>query len=37
MTAVRYRGSNDDPGEPGEPEGDHVIDDHAELVAVLGV
>jgi putative hydrolase of the HAD superfamily len=37
MTAVRYRGSNDDPGEPGDPEGDHVIDDHADLVHVLGL
>jgi putative hydrolase of the HAD superfamily len=36
MTAVRYRGSNDDAGEPGDPEGDHVIDDHAELLSVLG-
>jgi putative hydrolase of the HAD superfamily len=35
MTAVRYRGSNDDPGEPGDPEADHVIDDHADLVRVL--
>lgn len=35
MTAVRYRGSNDDPGQPGDPEADHVIDDHAELLGVL--
>ncbi len=40
MTAVRYRGANDDPagtdpdGEP-LPEGHHVIDDHAQLVAAL--
>jgi hypothetical protein len=37
MTAVRYRGSNDDPGGPDDPEGDHVIDDHAELAATLGL
>ena len=37
MTAVRYRGSNDDPGDDGDPEGDHVIDDHADLAAVLGL
>ena len=37
MTAVRYRGSNDDPGDAGDPEGDHVIDDHADLLAVLGL
>jgi FMN phosphatase YigB (HAD superfamily) len=37
MTAVRYRGSNDDPGEPGDPEGDLVIDDHADLIAALGL
>lgn len=35
MTAVRYRGSNDDAGAPGEPEGDVVIDDHADLVHAL--
>lgn len=35
MTTVRYRGSNDDPGEPGDPEGDAVIDDHAQLVGRL--
>jgi FMN phosphatase YigB (HAD superfamily) len=34
-TAVRYRGSNDDPGDAGDPEGDVVIDDHADLVATL--
>jgi putative hydrolase of the HAD superfamily len=37
MTAVRYRGSNDDTGEPGDPEADHVIVDHAELLDVLGI
>jgi len=40
MTAVRYRGANDDPagaGPDGEtlPEGHHVIDDHTELLAAL--
>jgi len=42
MTAVRYRGANDDPDQPGPngealPEGDHVIDDHTELIAALGL
>jgi FMN phosphatase YigB (HAD superfamily) len=37
MTAVRYRGRRDDPGAPGAPEGHHVIDDHAELLEVLGL
>jgi putative hydrolase of the HAD superfamily len=37
MTAVRYRGSNDDPGQDGDPEGDHVITDHADLPKVLGL
>lgn len=37
MTAVRYRGSNNDPGEPGDPEADLVIDDHADLVGALGL
>ena len=42
MTAVRYRGANDDPAQPGPdgeplPEGHHVIDDHAELIAELGL
>jgi putative hydrolase of the HAD superfamily len=42
MTAVRYRGCYDDgdsPVDDGEdhPEGDHVIDDHAELPPLLGV
>jgi putative hydrolase of the HAD superfamily len=38
MTAVRYRGANDD-GDAGVelPEGDHVIADHAELLEVLGL
>ena len=38
MTAVRYRGANDD-AEPSDelPEGDHVIADHADLLAVLGL
>jgi putative hydrolase of the HAD superfamily len=38
MTAVRYRGANDDDA-PGDelPEGDHVIADHAELFTVLGI
>jgi putative hydrolase of the HAD superfamily len=40
MTAVRYRGANDDPagvGPEGDqlPEGHHVIDDHTELVDAL--
>jgi putative hydrolase of the HAD superfamily len=40
MTAVRYRGANDDPdgvGPEGKvlPEGHHVIDDHTELVPAL--
>lgn len=35
ITAVRYRGANDDPGQPGEPEADHVIDDHADLPGLL--
>ncbi len=40
MTAVRYRGANDDPAgvDPaGEslPEGHHVIDDHTQLLAAL--
>lgn len=38
MTAVRYRGVRDDLGD-GEHtiEGDHVLDDHADLLALLGV
>jgi HAD superfamily hydrolase (TIGR01549 family) len=38
MLAVRYRGVEDDPPRPelGEPvEGDHVIDDHTQLAALL--
>lgn len=34
MTAVRYTGIFDDDAQP-EPEGHHVISDHAELVAAL--
>jgi FMN phosphatase YigB (HAD superfamily) len=41
MTAVRYRGANDDPeietADGTVVEGDHVIDDHAQLLAVLGL
>ncbi len=42
MTAVRYRGANDDPAQAGPdgeplPEGHHVIDDHTELIAALGL
>jgi FMN phosphatase YigB (HAD superfamily) len=37
MTSVRYRGSNDDPGQDGDPEADHVITDHADLPKALGV
>ena len=37
MTAVRYRGINDDPVAPDLPEGDHVIGDHIELFAALGL
>lgn len=39
MTAIRYRGANDDPPVDAagnrNPEGDQVIDDHAALVDVL--
>jgi putative hydrolase of the HAD superfamily len=35
ITAVRYRGANDDDG-PG-PEGDHVLDDHAALMDALAL
>ena len=35
MTAVRYRGANDDDS-PG-PEGDHVLDDHAALMEALAL
>jgi FMN phosphatase YigB (HAD superfamily) len=34
MTAIRYRGIDDDPPEHG-PEGHHVLDDHADLMALL--
>jgi putative hydrolase of the HAD superfamily len=34
MVSIRYRGANDDPPEDG-PEGHHVLDDHAELTALL--
>jgi FMN phosphatase YigB (HAD superfamily) len=37
MTAVRYRGINDDPPRPELPEGDHIIADHTELFAALGL
>ena len=42
MTAVRYRGAYDDPGtivdgdDAPLPEADVVIDDHVELLGVLG-
>jgi len=35
MVALRYRGANDDDDESHGPEADVVIDDHAELVALL--
>jgi hypothetical protein len=34
MTAVRYTGIFDDDSQP-EPEGHHVVADHAELPALL--
>ncbi len=39
MTAVRYRGISDDPVMPDSPmvEGDHVLDDHADLPGALGI
>ena len=41
MTAVRYRGANDDAEIEDQDgtvvEGHHVIDDHAHLLAVLGL
>ena len=41
MTAIRYRGVHDDPGDVGDTgglfEADHVLDDHADLPAVLGL
>jgi putative hydrolase of the HAD superfamily len=36
MTAVRYTGVFDDDSQP-EPEGHHVVADHADLPRVLGV
>lgn len=35
MLALRYRGSNDDDDESHGPEADVVVDDHAQLVALL--
>ena len=35
MTTVRYRGANDDDSDG--PEGDHVLDDHAELWRALAL
>jgi putative hydrolase of the HAD superfamily len=41
MLAIRYRGSNDDTSGVAETDalvdGDHVIDDHKELPAILGI
>lgn len=41
MVSVRYRGSHDDSGDVGDVgelvEAHHVIDDHSELVGVLGL
>ncbi len=37
MTAIRYRGRKDDPAAPDLPEGHFVLDDHADLPAVLGL
>ncbi len=39
MTSVRYTGVFDDPGGEGDPpvEADHVVADHADLPAVLGL
>ncbi|MGH9184746.1 MAG: HAD family hydrolase [Acidimicrobiales bacterium] len=37
MVSVRYTGVFDDPGEAGLPEATHVVSDHAELPAVLGL
>jgi FMN phosphatase YigB (HAD superfamily) len=36
MIAIRYRHFHDAPEDSG-PEGDHVVDDHAQVPAVLGV
>ena len=37
MTAVRYTGLYDDPPVDGRPEGHHVVADHRELAATLGL
>ena len=41
IVAVRYSGVFDDPGSPtdgtDEVEGDHVVGDHADLPAALGI
>jgi putative hydrolase of the HAD superfamily len=41
ITAIRYKGSNDDVGDVGDMgeliHADHVIDDHAEIPALLGL
>ena len=37
MTAVRYTGVVDDPEEADGPEADHVIDDHQDLLVIVGV
>lgn len=37
MTAVRYRGVFDDPPVTPDVEGDHVVDDLTELLAIVGV
>jgi hypothetical protein len=36
MTAVRYTFFNDPPADTG-PDGDFVVDDHAQLPATLGL
>jgi FMN phosphatase YigB (HAD superfamily) len=36
MTAVRYTGVFDDPPADELPEGHHIVNDHADLVATLG-
>lgn len=36
MLALRYRGANDDDDESHGPEADVVVDDHAELLTILG-
>ena len=37
MLALRYRGANDDHDETHGPEADVVVDDHAELLTILGL